>query len=238
MSQRGKTELERQTYELYYGQEISYTWDDFYQKMREEKAAGMAGCPQASYMALQLLRNRIFSIRIDNDSEGYEDLYQDVYLEIMNQISRYDANFSETNKTFENRQASFATYMSKWIDGLASSIRGGGISFYDRNVRGVSVTSSDAIAEKKNDNGDAQGFEVRDESSEVEKMLKDKERNTSNTILKRLFPLEQYVQEDGSFKHKAAKKDLYRETTYLQLLFGGYPNLPEEWKDELVELVR
>lgn len=207
------------------GEKRKMTWDDFNLMLKQERDNGIEHCPQASYIALELLTPQILKLPFKGsrtNSETVHDYLQDAYLLISKKISDFDPE-----------QSSFKTYIMKWMQALARETRSDGVSKYQKEKFGFHVISVDAMASKANLESDSEAVvEFIDESSLTEDILDRKEKERANALL---FQTMKNVAE----KQESVEKDeTYKNLACYRLCMGGIQNMPEGLKDKLEDIIR
>lgn len=205
-------------------EEHHYTWDEFYETLEKERTSGVKNCPQASYIALELLTPQIMQLpfrSMRTNSETPKDIIQDAYLTIAEHIENFDRS-----------QSAFKTYMMKWFQGLARETRSDGISDYQQKQLGFRVYSSDAMVSKNNSDGDAEAaIDFIDEGSAVEDIIDKKEKLRSNELL------HQMLGNNTDMADEETKRNVCTNAACYHLFLGGISNLPDDMKDELEEII-
>lgn len=212
-------------------------WADFYEMLRKERALGNMDSPNAAFMAWNLLQARIHNLKYKSsrtNNETINDVNQSAYVIIATKIKDYD----------EQKDCSFPTYIDKWFQGLARETRNDGMSDYQRKKKGLSLVSSDSIANyRKNNYGDngtdnvySQAMDTDEPVSalapSVDDVMEKKERQLTNAML-RIFigdAAENRPEDPNELKN------LYVKTTMFSKLAGGFTNLPDCMREELCEM--
>lgn len=204
--------------------EHQYTWDEFYDTLEKERASGSVNCPQASYIALELLTSQLMQLAWRSprtNSETYKDLIQNAYLTITENIGNFDRS-----------QSAFKTYIMKWFQALARETRSDGLSDYQSRTLGYRVVSTDAFVSKNTLDGDAEvPVEFMDEQSSIEDIVERKERARSSALL------HQMLGNENESEDEEAKKNAYINAACYHLFLGGVSNLPDDVKEELENII-
>jgi hypothetical protein len=200
-----------------------HTWNDFYELMRKERELGEIHCPHASLLALQLLTPRLKQLPFNSvrtDSETINDVIQQAYIVIAENIAAYD----------ENKGCSFPTYIEKWMQGLARDVRNDGASEYQIKHKGFRVISKDAIINQNSDEK-SDPIDFEDSHSAVEDIIERKDKERSSRLLRNMLgtSLEPQTEEE--------KRATYVNTAVYAKFLGGYNNLPEGIRENLEEMV-
>jgi len=206
-------------FDILLGNKKAYTWEDFEQKLEEERVAGMLSYPESSLIALNLLTPMIRSLPYKSsrtDSETINDMLQDAWLIIREHIHDWD----------KSKQANFKTYITYWLQGLARETRGQGVSMYQAEELGIHIVSVDALVA----NGDEENpIEFVAEKASVEEIYayKEHERDTKLRTCATKLSLDSIEDVDS----EEAKAAIYQDVAYSRLLLGGASNYSTAMKD-------
>ena len=199
-------------------------WTKFNEVRQAELDEGKFNCPQASLIALNILKpafgNILYSLG-QLSTENLNDFQQEAYIAITKNIAKYDVT-----------SGTFASYISKWFTGIANDMARGGISNYQYKKYNIRVDSLDAsLSTNENDNAPDKSKELSDETSTIEYMLEKKHAEKTAQLMNQIL--------DTSAKTLSkdeAIKEQYANAACSYLLLGGLQNLPEDMRDLIEDL--
>lgn len=203
-----------------------YTWDDVMEIRDRELEQGQKGCPIASMLSLLLmmpkLNNSFYkaknSYTKNNMIEDFDDYSQSVYLIISKHIADYDKNNSQN--------ASFITYLSKWLQEVLGNMSRGGISHYQYKEKNIRIMSYNAPTNNQNANDDNEPIcmEFEDPNADVASIYENNRTRRNIELMNQLFDTTMTVEQlnDENYRTKA-----FQSFAAENLLLGGFNNLPD-----------
>lgn len=223
------------------GKEIPWTWPRFNDIWNEDHATGNFHKSIEVAMSilapvLQKKKQELIGTRACSDDD--RDLYQNVYITVMERIADFDPT----------RGFNFGTFISPYITGITREIKTGGMSNNDIK-NGFRIYSTDGLKDKDGEKNES--YEVVDTKSDVDGIYSEREKKRSSRAFTRMVNMSEKTvtsvskskadakmseKEKNKAKNKEDEKaetQKYVTAAFFSKFFGGFENMKEAMQEEL-----